>query len=73
MEGCLLCSPEPGWSIYGESRTSGESETEANIFQPDTTVAPGPTNVPGAYLYYNEYIAYDVAQVALRYLFRVRM
>jgi len=34
---------------------------------------PGPTNVPGAYLQYNEFIAYDVAQVRLRYLFRVRM
>jgi poly [ADP-ribose] polymerase len=41
--------------------------------QPDTSVAPGDTNVPGAGLYYNEYICYDVAQVRLRYLFRVKM
>lgn len=34
---------------------------------------PGATNVPGAYLQYNEYIVYDVAQVRLRYLLRVRM
>jgi poly [ADP-ribose] polymerase len=40
---------------------------------PDVSVTPGQTNVPGAYLMYNEYIAYDVAQVRLRYLLRVRM
>ncbi|KAI9753214.1 MAG: hypothetical protein M4579_005280 [Chaenotheca gracillima] len=32
----------------------------------------GPTNVSNAYLQYNEYIAYDVAQIRLRYLFRVK-
>jgi poly [ADP-ribose] polymerase len=37
------------------------------------SVTPGPTNVPNAYLQYNEFIAYDIAQVRLRYLFRVRM
>jgi poly [ADP-ribose] polymerase len=41
--------------------------------QPDVTVKPGNTNVTGASLQYNEYIAYDVAQVRLRYLLRVRM
>ncbi|KAK0099598.1 hypothetical protein ONS96_008098 [Cadophora gregata f. sp. sojae] len=40
---------------------------------PDVTTPPGPTAVPDAYLMYNEYITYDVAQVRLRYLFRVRM
>ncbi|KAM7187105.1 poly-ribose polymerase [Rhypophila sp. PSN 637] len=45
----------------------------AGVYMPDTLVKPGPTNVAGAGLYYNEYIAYDVAQVALRYLFRVKM
>jgi poly [ADP-ribose] polymerase len=45
-----------------------------NLFQPDTAAAkPGRTNVNNAYLQYNEYIAYDVAQVRLRYLFQVRM
>ncbi|KAH6692511.1 poly polymerase catalytic domain-containing protein [Plectosphaerella plurivora] len=43
------------------------------IKMPDTAVKPGPTNVQGAYLQYNEYIAYDVAQIKLRYLFRVKM
>ncbi|KJZ74530.1 hypothetical protein HIM_06126 [Hirsutella minnesotensis 3608] len=43
------------------------------IRMPDTTVAPGPTCVPGASLLYNEYICYDVAQVKLRYLFHVQM
>lgn len=41
--------------------------------QPDTTVRPGDTQVPGASLQYNEYIVYDVSQVRLRYLFRVKM
>ncbi|EUC29582.1 hypothetical protein COCCADRAFT_8231 [Bipolaris zeicola 26-R-13] len=40
---------------------------------PDVSTPPGKTNVSGAYLLYNEYIAYDVAQVKLRYLLRVRM
>ncbi|XXG98664.1 hypothetical protein Hte_004992 [Hypoxylon texense] len=40
---------------------------------PDTDVKPGATGVPGAHLLYNEYICYDISQVRLRYLFRVRM
>ncbi|KAI0391358.1 poly polymerase catalytic domain-containing protein [Xylariaceae sp. FL0594] len=43
------------------------------VKMPDTTVKPGPTGVPGAYLQYNEYICYDVSQVRLRYLLRVKM
>ncbi|KAF1969654.1 PARP-domain-containing protein [Bimuria novae-zelandiae CBS 107.79] len=43
------------------------------VMMPDTRILPADTNVKGAYLQYNEYIAYDVAQVRLRYLFRVRM
>ena len=43
------------------------------LWQPDVSVIPGDTNVPGAYLSYNEYICYDVTQVRLRYLFRVKM
>ncbi|PVH96833.1 PARP-domain-containing protein [Periconia macrospinosa] len=45
----------------------------AGIKMPDTKHRPTSTNVPGAYLQYNEYIAYDIAQVRLRYLFRVKM
>ena len=41
--------------------------------QPDVTSPPGHTGVPNAYLMYNEYITYDVSQVRLRYLLRVRM
>ncbi|KAH9887772.1 poly polymerase catalytic domain-containing protein [Xylariomycetidae sp. FL2044] len=41
---------------------------------PDTNVAkPGPTGIPNAYLLYNEFICYDITQVRLRYLLRVRM
>ncbi|KAI1339536.1 PARP-domain-containing protein [Xylariaceae sp. FL0016] len=43
------------------------------IKMPDTTVMPAATNIPNAYLQYNEYITYDVSQVRLRYLLRVRM
>ncbi|KAI8633460.1 PARP-domain-containing protein [Xylariaceae sp. FL1651] len=43
------------------------------VKMPDTTVKPGLTNVPNAYLQYNEYICYDISQVRLRYLLRVRM
>ncbi|KAK7432342.1 hypothetical protein QQZ08_000904 [Neonectria magnoliae] len=48
-------------------------ESLKGIKMPDSTVKPGQTNVQGAGLYYNEYIAYDVAQVKMRYLFRVKM
>ncbi|SMY29729.1 unnamed protein product [Zymoseptoria tritici ST99CH_1A5] len=41
---------------------------------PDTvTKKPGSTKVAGAYLQYNEYICYNVDQVRLRYLLRVKM
>lgn len=43
------------------------------VMMPDTTQSPGPTKVSGAYLQFNEYICYDVAQVRLRYLLRVKM
>ncbi|KAI1661021.1 PARP-domain-containing protein [Daldinia decipiens] len=43
------------------------------VKMPDTSVKPGATGVPGADLLYNEYICYDVSQVRLRYLLRVRM
>lgn len=40
---------------------------------PDLTNIPGPSNEPDAYLLYNEYIVYDIAQIRLRYLLRVEM
>ncbi|KAF1364362.1 PARP-domain-containing protein [Lizonia empirigonia] len=45
----------------------------AGTLMPDVAIELGDTNVDGAYLQYNEYIAYDVAQVRLRYLLRARM
>ncbi|PHH53976.1 Poly [ADP-ribose] polymerase 1 [Ceratocystis fimbriata CBS 114723] len=45
----------------------------AGVRMPDTDTPPAPTNVPHASLLYNEFIVYNVAQVRLRYLFRVRM
>ncbi|KAF2204452.1 PARP-domain-containing protein [Delitschia confertaspora ATCC 74209] len=69
------------WSTWGQGSTGPSKWKDAKavhpslkgVKMPDTTVRPGDTNVPGAYLQYNEYIAYDVAQVRLRYLFRVKM
>ncbi|KAK3937448.1 poly polymerase 2 [Diplogelasinospora grovesii] len=45
----------------------------AGVQMPDTSLCPGETGVENASLLYNEYICYDVAQVRLRYLFRVKM
>ncbi|PTB42461.1 hypothetical protein M441DRAFT_57206 [Trichoderma asperellum CBS 433.97] len=48
-------------------------ESLKGIQMPDITEKPCDTNVDGAYLQYNEFICYDVAQVKLRYLLRVQM
>lgn len=46
----------------------------AGIKMPDTSQGPpGPTGVQDAHLLYNEYICYDVSQIRLRYLLRVKM
>lgn len=37
----------------------------AGVKMPDVALMPGPTGEPGAYLQYNEYIVYDVAQIKL--------
>ncbi|KFX93482.1 hypothetical protein O988_06797 [Pseudogymnoascus sp. VKM F-3808] len=68
-------------STWGQGSTGPKVWKDANcvnpslegVLMPDTTVAPGPTNVQNAYLMYNEYICYDVAQVRLRYLFQIKM
>ncbi|EQB52283.1 hypothetical protein CGLO_08092 [Colletotrichum gloeosporioides Cg-14] len=68
-------------STWGQGRTGPSKWIDASavhpslkgIQMPDTTVTPGDTNVQHAGLYYNEFIVYDVAQVRLRYLFRVKM
>ncbi|KAK4185888.1 putative poly polymerase 2 [Podospora australis] len=68
-------------STWGKGRTGPLKWKDAScvepslkgVMMPDTTVAPGNTGVAGASLIYNEYIAYDVSQVRLRYLFRVKM
>ncbi|KAH8880546.1 PARP-domain-containing protein [Thozetella sp. PMI_491] len=69
-------------STWGQGNTGPSQWKDAScvhpslsgVKMPDTAAAaPGATNVPGAYLLYNEYICYDIAQIRLRYLFRVRM
>lgn len=70
------------WSTFGKGTTGPSTWQDAScvhpslkgIKMPDTSrKAPGPTGVPGASLLYNEYIAYDVSQIRLRYLFRVKV
>ncbi|KAL7963444.1 poly polymerase catalytic domain-containing protein [Trichoderma compactum] len=65
--GMGLTAP-PKWKDAGEVHESLEG-----IQIPDISAKPCATNVDGAYLMYNEYICYDVAQVKLRYLLRVQM
>ncbi|RYP68237.1 hypothetical protein DL770_008473 [Monosporascus sp. CRB-9-2] len=69
------------WSTWGKGMTGPSKWKDAacvheslkGVMMPDTTVQPGPTGIPNGYLLYNEYICYDVRQVRLRYLLRVRM
>ncbi|KEQ70623.1 PARP-domain-containing protein, partial [Aureobasidium namibiae CBS 147.97] len=69
------------FSTWGQGQTAPKTWKDAGCIHPslagatmpDTTKLPGATNIPGAYLQYNEYICYDVAQVRLRYLLRVKM
>lgn len=71
------------WSTWGQGLTGPKGWKDAGcvhpslagVTMPDTTQKPGPTNIKtGLYgLFYNEYIAYDVAQVRLRYLLRVKI
>ncbi|TXT10540.1 hypothetical protein VHUM_02045 [Vanrija humicola] len=69
-------------STFGQGRTAPLAWKDAGeatpalkgIKMPDTSkLKPGDTKVDGAYLQYNEFIVYDVSQVKLRYLLRVRM
>lgn len=68
-------------STFGMGRTGPSQWKEAECVHPSLKgvrmpatkhAPPGPTGVRSALLY-NEYICYDVAQVRLRYLFRVKM
>ncbi|OJD28964.1 poly polymerase 2 adp-ribosyltransferase 2 [Diplodia corticola] len=69
------------WSTWGKGMTAplGWKDADcvhpslAGVKMPDVSIQPGKTNVPGAFLQYNEFICYDVAQIRLRYLFQVRM
>ncbi|VUC21937.1 unnamed protein product [Clonostachys rosea] len=68
-------------STWGQGNTGPSKWVDAGdvheslkgIKMPDPDVKAGPTNVQNASLFYNEYICYDVAQVRLRYLFRVKV
>ncbi|MCJ1453687.1 hypothetical protein MMC28_004035 [Mycoblastus sanguinarius] len=49
------------------------NENLAGVMMPDTRKEPGRTNYASGYLMYNEYIVYNVSQIKLRYLLRVKM
>ncbi|CAK7203836.1 hypothetical protein SEUCBS139899_006585 [Sporothrix eucalyptigena] len=69
------------YATLGQGRTAPPAWKDASdvheslkgVQMPDVSQAPTDTKVPNAGLYYNEYIVYDVNQVRLRYLFRVKM
>lgn len=69
------------WSTFGKGQTGPSQWKDADcihhslkgVRMPASKRAPpGPTGVSSSLLY-NEYICYDVAQIRLRYLFRVKM
>lgn len=69
------------WSTFGRGGTGPSQWKDAacihpslkGVMVPSTERAPpGPTGI-NSQLLYNEYICYDVSQIRLRYLFRVKM
>jgi poly [ADP-ribose] polymerase 2/3/4 len=58
-----------GWKDAGVVHESLKGVLMPNVESQE----PGMSGEQGAYLQYNEYIVYDVAQVRLRYLLRVSM
>lgn len=69
-------------STWGVGRTAPKAWKDASALHPSLTGVtmpdvvsqkPGDTGEQGVYLQYNEFIVYDVAQIKLRYLFRVNM
>ncbi|SLM34132.1 poly-ribose polymerase [Lasallia pustulata] len=72
-QGCIATWGKGGTAPRGWKDAGCVREGLRGVLMPDTTQPPGPSGVDGAYLLYNEYIAYDVAQIRLRYLFRVEM
>ncbi|KAM0328806.1 hypothetical protein ACHAQA_005220 [Verticillium albo-atrum] len=65
-----------GQGSTGPSKWKDAGDVHASlkgIKMPDLSEAPGATNVANANLLYNEFITYDVSQVRLRYLLRVKI
>lgn len=68
-------------STWGVGRTAPAGWKDAGcvhpslrgVEMPDLSQVPGASNEQNAFLQYNEYIVYDVAQIRLRYLLRVEM
>ena len=68
-------------STWGVGRTAPKgwkdagciNETLRGVIVPDMTQTPAASGEPEAWLDYNEYIVYDVAQIKLRYLIRTKI
>lgn len=69
-------------STWGVGQTAPQGWKDASfvheslqgVLIPDVkSKPPGPTNETQAYLQYNEFIVYDVAQIRLRYLLQVEI
>lgn len=66
-------------STLGKGRVDPTKWIDAGVVNPDLAgvqmpdTSEKPTEAEDRYLQYNEYICYDVSQVRLRYLFRVKM
>lgn len=69
------------WSTFGRGRTGPPLWKDAScihpslkdVRMPDTIRSPPQDTGNSSSLLYNEYICYDIAQVRLRYLFRVKL
>lgn len=80
---CEAANKAGAIATYGIGRTTPQAWVDAGdaiceelrgVQIPDPEMEPGDQkNHPNAYLQYNEYIAYDVAQIRLRYLVRFQM
>ena len=74
-------SEQGSYSTWGKGRTVPLKWKDAGVVHdalngvqmPDVSVKPGDSKILNAWLQYNEYIAYDVSQIRMRYLFRVKM
>ena len=68
--------PDGKHSTKGEGKIQPDPKNETNLdFDKDVMIPMGPaveSNDPKYYLRYNEFIVYDIAQIKIRYLLRLK-